>query len=46
MYITIAICKVGQFWVIIGSPRISLMGHWVIQINKCNPVATLMHIHT
>ena len=31
----------GQFWVILG---LSLMGHWVIRVSKCDPETTLVEI--
>ena len=34
----------GQFWVIFGLLNLSQMGHPVIQVNKCDPVAMLVKI--
>ena len=36
-------CDVGQFGVIFGSLGLSLMGHQVIQVNKCDTVTMLLH---
>ena len=38
-------CSAGQFWVIFRSPGLSLIGHRVIQVNKCDPVAMLISYH-